>query len=69
MEVKITVQDEKSKEIQIEEYENFAHLMVDVVNKLDLDVSEVIIKKQTQERRKGNGNPNRNRHQRTQSDK
>lgn len=48
MEVKITVQDEENKEIHINEYEKFAELLVDVVNKLDLSVSEVIIKKQVQ---------------------
>ena len=45
MEVKIIVQDKENKEMHINEYENFAELLVDVVNKLDLDVSEVIIKK------------------------
>lgn len=48
MKVKITVQDEENKEIHINEYEKFAELLVDVVNKLDLSVSEVIIKKQVQ---------------------
>lgn len=48
MEVKITVQDEENKETHINEYEKFAELLVDVVNKLDLSVSEVIIKKQVQ---------------------
>jgi len=46
MEVKIIVQDKENKEMHINEYENFAELLVDVVNKLDLDVSEVIIKKE-----------------------
>ena len=48
MKVKITVQDEENKEIHINEYEKFAELLVDVVNKFDLSVSEVIIKKQVQ---------------------
>ena len=46
MEVKIIVQDKENKEMHINEYENFAELLVDLVNKLDLDVSEVIIKKE-----------------------